>query len=343
MKFCTYFDHFYIDRGLVLIESLRRFQPDAEVHVLALSQQCEAFIESLSLENVVVASLEDTIRENPALASVQSSRTRAEFAFTLTPFLVLLTLQKARDGEQVVYLDADMMFFSSPEDLIRRSSEYDVQITPHRFSKHLQHKSVFGLYNVGWVGFRKTEQGQKCADWWAEKCLDWCFDRLEGEKYADQKYLETFSLVAQNLLVLEDLGINCAPWNVSGHSFTKRRGHVFIDGEPLILYHFSKAKRINAWCIAPRTMQQVVRSCRGLHSCVYTPYARALDDVSRRYKIPQDFLFDSGDQRPSSDTPSFNRDQSPSLDQLLRRILWGEYTCKWFAIPPWTERCTLPS
>jgi hypothetical protein len=259
------------------------------------------------------------------LLHAKLDRDAASFIFTLTPQVVLSALPLAKEGEQVIYIDADMMFFGSPAAILESSVNYDVAITPHRFSRHMEGQKRFGIYNVGWVGFKKSAGGMRCANWWAERCLEWCHDRLENGKFADQKYLESFKDVADSVYEIDHIGVNCAPWNASFHRFTRKAGKVFVDKTPLVLYHFAKVKRILPWCIATRAKQQAIMRAPGIAKNVYSEYAKQLEFISLKYQIPESWFIAKTNLRHGAKYRNFQKDENPSKFQILFRILRREY------------------
>jgi hypothetical protein len=96
----------------------------------------------------------------------------------------------------------------------------------------------YGRYNVGLLSFRRDQQGLACLCRWLNQCIEWCYDRLDGERYADQKYLEQWPSLFSNLVVLRHKGVNVAPWNVMNYTFRFRAGAVNVDEQPLIIFHF---------------------------------------------------------------------------------------------------------
>jgi hypothetical protein len=304
--------------------------------VLALTEECAWFLRGLGLERMRVLSLNDLVSREPRLSAVRQDRDHASFIFTLTPQIVLAAMNFASYDEQVVYIDADMMFFGSPAKILEESKASDVALAPHHFSSHMEGQKRFGIYNVGWVGFKKSTGGVRCAHWWAESCIEWCHDRLENGKFADQKYLENFKSIADSVHVIKDIGLNAAPWNVSGRWFTKSGDEVLVDGMPLVLYHFAKVKRITPWCIATRVKQQAVIGAKHLNAFVYREYAKRLEEVTHKFSLPADWLFNRKNQRHGAKYKSFERDDNPNLLQVFARCLRGEYAfsdlCKIFKV-----------
>ncbi len=322
-----------MDRGLALYASLRKYHPDAELYVLALSDAAAAFLQEKDLPGLHVIRVEDLLQSEPRLEAALSSRSLAERAFTLTPFVVMETLQQCQEGELAIYVDADMMFFGSVDSEVNRHKNADLLVSPHAFSKHLESHARYGLYNTGFTAFRKSPNGYKCVDWWSERCLEWCFDRVEHGKFADQKYIEQFSSIISNTIPIAHHGLNCAPWNASGRYFTSENGVVLVDQKKLLLYHFAKVKRVGPRLLATRTKSQGVFGAKGLNRCVYRSYAHALDAAATKYDIPEEWMFEHNIARHGQKYRAFDRDKSPSAFARVVRILRGEYvSTDWWSL-----------
>lgn len=325
MVFCIKIDHNFLDRGLALYTSLRQFHPDAQLVITALTPETHAFLRDHNLKGVHVVTVETIAKQHPEISSIRGTRTEAEFAFTLTPFTVLEALKKARRNELVVYLDADTMLFNSLSGILQEQGEADVMRTPHNFSSHMVEQRRYGMFNTAFTVFRNSEQGTACASWWADCCLEWCYDRLEGEKFTDQKYIEQFCRICPTTITINHIGLNCAPWNVSGRRFASDGRRVTVDGRPLILYHYAKVRRVRPWCIATRTKLQGVIRAKGLHRHVYKPYAKMLEQVSFRYRVPRDWILTRGEKRSGAKHRVLAKDVNPGFFRIASRLLRGDY------------------
>ena len=325
MNFCTKFDHRYLDRGLALYQSLQRWAPESGFHVLALSEECAVFLERLGLPNLRVTRTGDLCRIEPRLGAAKADRNAASFVFTQTPFLVLAALRDVPEGGHMVYIDADTCFFSSPVEVVQAGGAFDVILTRHNFAPHWQPTELFGEFNTGWVGVRNTPAAIACAEWWAERCLEWCHDRPEEGKFGDQKYLEGLLGLGARALILDHIGVNCAPWNASGRHFMRKNGQTWVDGKKLVHFHFSLLEKVSPFCVAPRLSQQLVREARGLRRFVYRPYCRYLRAAAENFRIPVEFLQPRKRSARDLHAGFHSRDTSPSWWRIGWRVVTGEY------------------
>ena len=71
---------------------------------------------------------------------------------------------------------------------------------------NLSHLEQFGRFNVGMVSFRNDVAGLACLSRWREKCIEWCYDRVEDGKFADQGYLDDWPTEHEGVVVLDMQG-----------------------------------------------------------------------------------------------------------------------------------------
>ena len=235
--FCTYFDHNYLPRAMVMLESLHEHCPHAHVHVLCLSDQCYEALTTFAYHHVSLIRLNELEAADPELAATRSTRSLIEYYFTMTPCLPWYLLAKDFGIKEITYLDADMIFFSSPEPIFEEAAGASVVITPHRFSANLKDRECYGLYNVSWLTFTQTNDGLACLSWYRDACLTWCKDVLEEDRFADQKYLNNFQQQFHGVHVMAHVGGGVAPWNLAGAVIERHNSGSHINGFPIIFYH----------------------------------------------------------------------------------------------------------
>jgi hypothetical protein len=274
--FCTYFDQHYLPRGLALIASLQQHCPAFQMWVLCLDTTCYERLEQLHLPELHLIKLNELEHALPELRAARENRTLIEYYFTCTPALPLYVLERHPQAELLTYLDADMYFFDDPRPVLQQIAEHSITIVEHRYPGYLRDMEQYGRYNVGLLAFRRDEQGLACLRLWFQQCVEWCYDRLDGDRYADQKYLEQWPRLFENVLVLKHQGVNLAPWNLMNYSFRRRGGRVQVGDQPLVLFHFHGFKRKRAWLYDTHTARYATRPPRTLQRHVYRPYIRAL-------------------------------------------------------------------
>lgn len=280
--YCTYFDHRYLTRGLAMFTSLQRHDPGATLWVLCMSEECQAILESLSLAGIVIVPLAELERADPELAACREARSPIEYYFTCSPCLPRFVLAADPEAQLVIYLDSDLYFFSSPEPVLRELGDHSVGLTPHGFTARTQRShGRFGKYNVGWVSFRRSPEGSACLAWWRERCIDWCHDRVDGDRYADQKYLDQFEVRFSGVHALQHPGANLAPWNVAGRRVSLSGGTVMVDDEPLIFFHFQGIKALHDGTYDSNLTGYGARMSAPLRDGVFLPYLRELERVHR--------------------------------------------------------------
>ncbi len=274
--YCTYFDHNYLPRGLALYHSLQRHSPGSRLWVLCLSEACYRTLVALDLPNLTPRRLTDFEAAEPAVAATRPTRSLIEYYFTCSPAWMLFVLNNESEAEWVTYLDSDLFFFASPDPIYDEMKDGAFGIIPHRFSRRLTDHRRFGIYNVGWVSVRRHEQGIAALRWWRERCIEWCYDRVEGDRFADQRYLDRLPELFTGVHVIEHLGANLAPWNFADYEVEWRDGSVEIEGRyPLLFFHFFGVKRsgryyFNSHRLYHAPFPDLVRQR------IYEPYVAAL-------------------------------------------------------------------
>lgn len=274
--FCTYFDSAYLPRGLALYRSLRRWAGEFELTVLCMNEDAEATLRAQDLPGLKILPLAALLARHPVLAAARPTRSKLEFYFTCTPWLMRELLPTLPAGELLTYLDADLYFFSSPQSVYADIGQASVAITPHRFPASLAHLERYGRYNVGWVSLRHDPVGLACAADWAEKCAEWCFNTLEADRYADQKYLDAWEISFPGTVSLDRPGINFAPWNAKDAVVSGVAGHPKVNGDALVFYHFHALVQVGDGLFDPSLHRYDAELSEGLRSLVYLPYLAEL-------------------------------------------------------------------
>jgi hypothetical protein len=280
--FCTYFDVNYLTKGLALYRSLARQAVAFRLWVLCFDEPTYEILSYLDLPEITPISLAEFERGDADLLRAKTNRSRVEYYFTCTPSLPLYVLNNYPDIEVISYLDADLFFFSSPAPIYQELADKSILIVEHRFPPHLREREkVNGTYNVGFVSLRKNSIGVQCLEWWRERCLEWCYDRPEDGRFADQKYLDDWPVRFPQVVVLQHKGAGLAPWNVTNYTLNLANNQMFVDSQPLVFYHFHGFRQIYRWLYDPQLTAYGARADHLLKYHIYYSYIRELAEVDR--------------------------------------------------------------
>lgn len=240
-NFCTLFDKNYIFRGLALYYSLRKNSDSFVLWILCMDDQVYDQLFQMKLESVRLIKLKDL--EDEKLLAIKPGRTISEYCWTLSSSLPLHVLKQDASMSEVTYLDSDLYFYSPLEKIYEEMGDKSIFIIRHNYTKELQYlEERSGIYNVALVVIKNDEEGIKCLNWWREKCLEWCFSRLEDGKFGDQMYLNDWPERFKGVCVSKNKGVNLAPWNINKYHLSKNENGIFVEEDRLVFYHFHSLK-----------------------------------------------------------------------------------------------------
>ncbi len=274
--FCTYFDTNYLSRALALIHSLQQNCRDFCLWVLCLDNNTFSTMNELSLPQVRLITLETLEQVDPDLKKSKYNRSRIEYYFTCTPSLCLYIFNSALPPELLTYVDTDLFFFSDPTQIVEEMGESSIAITEHRFPEKLSYLKRYGIYNKGWLCFRRNDNALSCLSWWRENCIDWCYDTVEDNRYADQKYIDQWPLLFEGVKIIGHKGINTAPWNIENYCIKLNEHKIYIDDHPLVSYHFQGIRRVTSTLYDSGVGKYRVRLKGILRESIYAPYIHEL-------------------------------------------------------------------
>lgn len=285
LNFCTLFDSYYFIRGMAMYESLKKHCKDFHLYIFAFDDKVYKQLNELNLEKVTVLSLNEF--EDEELLRVKPTRSAGEYCWTCTSSTILYCINNFNLGS-CTYLDSDIYFYSDPRILIDEMGEKSVLITEHRFHDKNPENLVYGKYCVQFVTFKNTESGMKVLTWWRDKCIEWCYNRLEDGKCGDQKYLDCWTEKFEGVHVLQNFGGGVAPWNLLSYNLLKDFNGLFVQDKKtkqkykLVFHHFQDVKlhqklELETYDFYKRTIPFLV--------FVYNPYLKHMYQIGKKHKL----------------------------------------------------------
>jgi hypothetical protein len=282
--YCTYFDQRYLPRALALYYSLKQHSDNFCLWALCFDDASYQRMKDLKLQDIRPISHEEFTRNDDQLLAARENRSLVEYYFTCSPSLPLFVLYKDPSIDLITYLDADLYFFSSPEPLFNEIGTASIAIIPHRFPLALRYLEDSGIYNVGWLTFKRDIEGLSCLQRWRNQCLEWCYDRVEGTRFADQGYLNDWPETYQNLTIIQQKGANLAPWNISRFQISMREGHICVDEDSLIFFHFQSLACVRPGIYKLNFSKYKAKPSRFVKANIYAPYIRLIEEITYKEK-----------------------------------------------------------
>lgn len=237
-NFCSLVSSQYMIKELTLYHSLKKHSDNFHLWICCIDDNSYNALLKMSLENVSIIHVREI--EDNELLSVKKTRTLAEYCWTLKAPLIL-HLIKNYNLNSIIYCDSDLYFFSNPQILFDKLQGYSMFMCRQRGDYELE--KIHGSFQAGLLGFRNDKNSLEILHWWREKCIEWCSNipDIYNERWGDQKYLDRVPHLFSSVNLINNLGINAAPWNLvmnNNHKVNKIGDEVFIENDKLVVYHF---------------------------------------------------------------------------------------------------------
>jgi len=235
---CTISTRSHLFKSKALVESLNSF--NFSTFVLIIDEVFSDDIEMFSSEEF--RTLNDL--NSPIVSQLikKYQNYPDKLRWSLKPIFTKYLLENGYD--QVIYVDNDIFFYSSPDFLFEKLETSSFLLTPH-FYKALPNKNQnwleanyrVGLYNAGFFGVNKN--ATPILDWWAECCLYNVKIAYWRGLYLDQKYLDLVPVIFDNVEVVKHRGCNFAGWNCDEVLIEEKENQLYINDDKLVFIHFS--------------------------------------------------------------------------------------------------------
>ena len=237
----------FLPKARVLGKTLKKYNPDAKFYLLLSDKLPEDFsLEDEPFDGVLQS---DEIELNCDMS--------VPFWFYLHDVTELCTAVKGWGAlklleltgeDKIVYLDPDIAVFHSLDKLEKMLDEHDIIITPHRLAPEPRFDDRFygdhqlytrGVYNLGFLAVKKTEQGVAFLQWWRKMLETLCYVDDPNGLFTDQKLIDMAPAFFDKLYICRDEGYNISWWNITQREISGTVDDLRENGKPVYFYHFS--------------------------------------------------------------------------------------------------------
>lgn len=150
--------------------------------------------------------------------------------------------------DKVLYIDPDIKIYSSLKELSDILDKHSVILTPHLTIPETNEIDIqnnelcalqHGVYNLGFVGVKKDDEGMKFARWWRDRLELYCYDDIPRGIFTDQRWCD-LAPAYFDVYIMKNPGYNMAPWNLSTRKITYKDKKILVnDKYELVFFHYS--------------------------------------------------------------------------------------------------------
>ncbi|BAQ61444.1 glycosyltransferase [Geminocystis sp. NIES-3708] len=226
----------------ILFNSLLKYHPESKLFLCLADKQDSLF--PLEIENITIIEAEKL--NIPDFYDFAFRYDIMEFNTAVKPFMMQLLIEEY-NFDQVVYLDPDIELFSPMESVfLALDNGSNFVITPH-ITKPSEENTYpgdigvmqSGIYNLGFIAVNNSHQVINFLHWWGRKLRFYCVNEQHNGIFVDQKFVDLLPAFYDNVKILKDTNINVAYWNLLQRNLEKKEQSWFVDGQPLVFFHFS--------------------------------------------------------------------------------------------------------
>ena len=288
MSYCTLFDCNYLDKGIVMIDSLMRQKTGENIYILCMDSKTSTVLQDYYDEGIVIISKADFFEHYPELYNLEKERTRGELCWSCTALIIKFILTNYKE-KICTYVDSDICFYSNPA-VMREEMENDncsVQVVPHNFPPNVYGKIIQknnGKNCVQFNTFTDDDKSLKLLDKWIQQCMTECSVSSGG----DQRYTSEWGSL-DYVNESKNLGAGVATWNISRFVLTDKSAHLIKDRYTkkiykLVFYHFHQIVYTDRNNICVHAKDQSLRVDNCLADYLYCEYIYKTEMVKRCIK-----------------------------------------------------------
>lgn len=233
----------YLSQAYTLGHSFKKLYPDIKFVIVLVDKKNENInYETQGFEIIEVEEIEEEIEQLATKYNI------IELICCMKARGFQFFFNKYDDINKIFYLDADLYLYNKFLDLEDELDKNDILITPHILKpitiddkKPSENNFLkFGIYNLGFIGIKRSENSFQFLDWWKTNTyLRGHIDIMNGQ-FVDQLPINLAPILFNNVKVLKNPGLNVAPWNFHERELSCNNESYFVNNTvPLIFLHFS--------------------------------------------------------------------------------------------------------
>jgi len=235
----------YLAHAKTMADSLVEHNPDYQV-VIGLVDRVPTTLESSFWQPHELIPVEDL--SIAALPEMVQNYDIVELNTAVKPFYMEFLYRRNKDVKAVLYIDPDIVVYSSLEPLLTKLQSHDIIVTPHSCTYDNSQMNIYyeigmlatGVYNLGFLATARSDTTFKFLQWWQKRLQDFCYLDPARGLFVDQLWVTLAPVYFPEIYVEKHLGYNMSYWNHFERQLSFRDGRYYVNSEyDLFFYHFS--------------------------------------------------------------------------------------------------------
>jgi FkbM family methyltransferase len=232
----------YLAYARVLLKSVAAVHPEYSLYLLLVDKVGGAFDPAGEAFDVVES---DAIGIRH-LVDMALRYDIMELNTAVKPFMFRWLLENT-DLDSIIYIDPDVRVYSR-FDVLQAvlATDYSMVLTPHITNPvedgknpNDHHMLQAGVFNLGFAAINRCDEARRFVEWWARRLETQACSDVARNLFTDQRWCDLAPCFLDRLHVLKRPGYNVAYWNLTEREITRENGAWYINGEPLVFFHFS--------------------------------------------------------------------------------------------------------
>lgn len=234
----------YLAQARTLGDSLRETNPEI-CYLIGLVDRLDAVTFEPQYE-VLYTLIEVHTIQIPDFEGMCDRYNITELNTAVKPYYFTYLLEQYPDCDKILYFDPDIIVFQPLTEILGALEANDAVVTPHlltpiedRKTPNELHHLNTGIFNFGFVGFRRSAPSLFFLHWWEEKLREECLIDLCNGLFVDQHWGNFLPLLVEKTHILRSFGHNVAYWNLHERKAVHSHTTWYIHQEPLVFFHYS--------------------------------------------------------------------------------------------------------
>ncbi len=245
MNLATYTTSEYFPIFLTFYDSIKN-NDNFKLHVLCLDNNVEKLLikNKINCKSISIEELEKFSKTIKDKKYNNISEKIGVYRLAYADFLL------KKENIEIHLIDSDTYFFSELSNLenIITKLNASVAFCEHNFFfNKSKMNDLYGIYNAGYIYFKNDNEGINFLKNYRDLCqnyISWKVKENIKNIFADQTYLEVLKDKFKSVKIINNVGVNCAPWNIGNYKVSQINNHFNINNEKLIFYHFSGIRSV---------------------------------------------------------------------------------------------------